>query len=599
MNLKRILESGYFPKELPPPFETLSFAKKSRYIKVKWESLLKLERIQKGSESSTDAKRRFNRDYNVKYGSSQLVIFSLAKGVFSRRKLGIPNPKQFLDLAISINDNWGLLRDTCKLSNYSQSSPIEYGATRSVRTKSKSWNEFKFELIEKSFNKKVELLLDISQFYPSIYTHSIPWSILGKDRAKRYFKIKNTQKTHWKSILATDHYAKNYRISDHIDTLVRNCNERQSIGLPIGPDTSFLLAECLGSRIDNEIENKLKDIEYTCIRYYDDYYFYLNSIDAAEIVLKQVQQILNEFQLETNESKVSINTIPFKYTEAWASKISSFNFQKIDKYELRSFFSIIYDILDENKSHSTWIVHYALGRFEYGYTRVNKISWAVFLSFLLKTLLIDPSNIDQIFKIIISYKEFLNKKSKEKISAVIQTIINDHVNLNHSFEVSWSLWILKSLKIKCPSNILTSVLKTNDSISKIVCLDLINSSLYVGRKPGLSILASTINGSQLFTNEWLLSYESYIKGWLDFKGRNILEKNKFMHILHDYGVSFYNPNNQIATNFIEGEEVSVTPVTTRIVRRFYDSYDTFSDDNEDGNDLVPIPDDLLDLIDEL
>lgn len=96
MNLTTLLQRGYFPKELPPPFETKDFAKKSKFIKSNWNKLLSEKQIPKNGESNREAKRRFNDDYTAKYGSSQQTIFSLGKGLFSRRKLSIPHPKQYL-----------------------------------------------------------------------------------------------------------------------------------------------------------------------------------------------------------------------------------------------------------------------------------------------------------------------------------------------------------------------------------------------------------------------------------------------------------------------------------------------------------------------
>src|SRR5690606_34588468 len=120
---------------------------------------------------------------------------------------------------------------------------------------------------------------DISQFYPSIYTHSLPWAILGKEKAKKFYYIKSTQSTHWSTLLRTNADAKLYSVCDHLDTLIRNCNEKQSVGLPIGPDTSFILAECITARIDKEIKNKLTNVVHEGVRYFDDYYFYVNSRD--------------------------------------------------------------------------------------------------------------------------------------------------------------------------------------------------------------------------------------------------------------------------------------------------------------------------------
>jgi glycosyltransferase A (GT-A) superfamily protein (DUF2064 family) len=69
------------------------------------------------------------------------------------------------------------------------------------------------------------LQADINRFYPSVYTHSIPWAIHTKAVAKSN---------------RGDGY-----IGNRIDRLVRNGQDGQTMGIPIGPDTSLLIAEIL------------------------------------------------------------------------------------------------------------------------------------------------------------------------------------------------------------------------------------------------------------------------------------------------------------------------------------------------------------------
>ncbi|MBZ9629188.1 RNA-directed DNA polymerase [Salegentibacter sp. LM13S] len=544
MNLKRLIERGYFPKELPPPFHSGIFAEKFRYVNTKWSKIINEEKLKQHGESRSAARRRFNDSYG-KYNSSQLAIYGLAKGIYSRRKLGIPNPKQFSDLSEAIIDNWKLLRSTYKLSNYSESTPVEIRARRAVRTKSISWDNFKFQLIEKSFDKRVELRLDIAQFYPAIYTHSIPWAILGKTKAKRLFNIASTNQTRWESLLRTNPDAKAYRSADFIDTLVRNCNDRQSVGLCIGPDTSHILAEVIGNRIDFEIDKRLKNITHSGTRYYDDYYIYFNSVSDAENALKIIQQVLYEFQLETNENKVSIKELPFQYIEVWSEDFDKFQFVNVDKFELRNYFSILHNSIQSNKKNSSWVIKYALKTFKTGTTVVELENWDTFLSFLLQTLIIDSSTIDLIFEIIFIYEEYLDSQSKKKIKNVLADIIKDHLVLNHSYEVSWALWIFITFHIKAPKNLIEAVFDSKDSISKILCLHLIKEGLYEGRKPSLKQVESLIKNSSTFGENWLLIYETIAKEWISFTDKNSILNNEFFEIMLEYGISFYDYEKQI------------------------------------------------------
>ncbi|MCD8451431.1 RNA-directed DNA polymerase [Tenacibaculum dicentrarchi] len=547
MNLKKLLEKGYFPKELPPPFETKTFAKKHHLIKERWNKIIQEEKKQRRGEKKPQAKKRFQETYG-KYSSSQLTIFSLSKGIYSRRKLSIPNPKQYLDLSKSIIENWTLLRSTYRISPYSESTPIELSAKRAVRTKSSSWSNFKFELIEKSFDKKIELRLDISQFYPTIYTHSIPWAILGKEKAKNLFKISATDKLKWEELLEkNDKDAKAYRSADFIDSLVRNCNERQSIGLPIGPDSSFIIAEIIGNRIDYEISKGLKYINHSGTRYYDDYYFYFETRNDAENALKIIQQVFYEFRLESNESKVAINDLPFEYIETWSDSFDRYKFENVNKFEIRNFFNLLHKTIDSNKKNSSWIIQYALKRFKTGDIEIKEAEWNIFLSFILQTLIIDNSVINLIFEIILIYEIYLDNKSKTKIKNVLTLIIEEHIILNHSFEVSWALWIFISFNIETNKKTLELVLNSKDSISKILSLDIINKKLYQGRKPQLKTIKEYIESSSSVGENWLLIYETLKKDWLTFEDKSTVLNNDFFDILQNLDVSFYNDENQIKT----------------------------------------------------
>lgn len=556
MNVKRILEKGYFPKELPPPFNTTSFADKAQYINTQWLNLQNSERTLLPQESNNEMKRRFASVFDI-YGSSKYLTFSLAKGIYSRRKLGVINPKQYYDISKFIVKNWSTIRHTHSLSSFSASSPVETNDRRAVRTKSESVNNFKFLLIEKSFNKRYELRLDIAQFYPTIYTHAIPWAILGKEVAKRYYILKNNKNTNWSSLKLSDPNAELYDFCDKLDMLVRNCQERQSIGLPIGPDVFFILAEVIGNRIDNEITKKLTGIDYTSTRYFDDYYFYTNSYNDAEQILKIAQHVLNEFQLETNENKVKIKELPFSFESSWIPKLATFKFITVSKYEIRNFFSILFTLIEENPKDSSWIIGYALTRFEYGNTIIKNPDWDFFLNLLIKTLLIDSSNIDQFLRIILSYRDFLTTKSRNKISDILHRIIAEHLILNHSFEVSWALWILKTLKLKCENSIIKSVLRSEDYVSRLICLDIHSRNLIKNNNISLNYYSSRLNTDDLFSEKWLYTYEAIVQNWLIPK-RQIIQGHKYFELLKNQGVRFYDSNRQIDTKFNFDDPLMIT-----------------------------------------
>lgn len=559
MNTKKLLSKGYFPKELPPPFDTTQFAQKAQYIKTKWENLLAKEQKKKNSESVKNAKSRFKR-YIEPYKKSKCTHYTIPKGTYSRRKLRIPNPKQYHELCLFIARNWNLVQNRSN-SSFSESKPTEKDAERSLRTISKTFNNFRFLLIEKSFDKKYELKLDIAQFYPSIYTHSLAWAFLGKDNAKYYHSLAIKGGAAWENALKTDVQAKIYKIGDKLDSLVRSCQDMQSVGLPIGPDSSFLLSEIVASRIDSEVIKLVDDIDFTCVRYIDDYYFYVNNYNDAERILKTSQEVFNKYQLETNENKVSIKKIPFPLIDEWYLELSTFDFKKLNAYKLRDYFSLLFKLMSQYPKESNQIASYGLTIFEYGNVIIKKDNWNLFLDLLLKVVNSDGSIINKFFKIILSYEVYISKSSKTKIGKTLSRVIKEHLQLTHSFEVSWALWILKSLGIKCDKELIIDVINSEDYISRIICLDIINENLVSGKLSIKTKLLESVSSDDLTTEKWLYTYEAISQGWIN-PTKKIIESNKYFSLLYNYKVNFYNKNNQIGTNFKVISEIDEPPFDT-------------------------------------
>ena len=189
MEEKKILESGYFPKELPPAFLTKDLADNLDEIRNQWNIFFAAETAKKSTENRKEFKERKDAVY-AKYSSSKCVDYSISKGKLARRVLKIPNPKHFIEVSKLLSEKWTELNNIYTSSEFSTSYPIEETnpKKRAVRTFSKSVQDLRNTILETSVNKLYQVELDISKFYPTIYTHVISWSLLGKEIAKEYYK---------------------------------------------------------------------------------------------------------------------------------------------------------------------------------------------------------------------------------------------------------------------------------------------------------------------------------------------------------------------------------------------------------------------------
>lgn len=408
-------------------------------------------------------------------------------------------------------------------------------------------------IIEKSTNKLIQVKVDISKFYPTIYTHTISWSFLGKRKAKEYFKKTRAEID---TLIGTgDVYAKLYRFSDELDTAIRACQDKQSIGIPIGPDTSHIVAEIIACRIDEEFKNRYSQIGVEACRYYDDYYLFVNTQDEADLVIKGIQKILNEYQLEVNDKKVEVNEFPFPFENDWVTDLHRFEFSKTNvTNSLKHYFSIIWGIGNKNRSRTDWVFKYSLRTFEFGTIKIPKKSWKVFENLLLKTALFQPAILDIVTRILLSYEHFLDANSKVKIKNLIESVIKLHSPVNHSFEITWALWLAKSFKISIEEEIANLVIETKDSTSILVLLCIAKVENLVQGTPNFNILENELKDDILFSEFWLLAYEAVSKGWLTPAETDLIDNNGFFKILKEKNIDFFDYSRQIPI-YISTEDV--------------------------------------------
>jgi hypothetical protein len=244
--LELLLEKGYFPLELPPPFVTHPFAKSHRKFLKAWNATEKPE-------------------------DCQLEKYSFPRVAHARRVLSIPNPVPQIHLAYSVAHDWSAIRKFVRSSSVTTFNarfiedgdralePINFDAINLVKTR-----------LAAEYGRSVET--DISQFYPSLYTHAIPWAFHGKKWCKDHLhKPPYTQS-----------------LGARLDRAVRACQQAQSIGIPIGPDTSRILSEIVGVGIDLAIRDHLGQMRGKAIRVVDDIYVGLPRWQSPEIILSKI-----------------------------------------------------------------------------------------------------------------------------------------------------------------------------------------------------------------------------------------------------------------------------------------------------------------------
>ncbi|MCX8568390.1 RNA-directed DNA polymerase [Aminobacter sp. MET-1] len=158
------------------------------------------------------------------------------------------------------------------------------------------------ELRLRAFSRfKFCLVTDVARFFPSVYTHTLLWAINGKAAAK------------------TDTSSTSAAVfGNHLDFILRNSQSRQTIGIPVGPDTSKIIAEVLLSAVDDNFLSRYPATgRPTYVRHVDDYWVAGNSQEECERHLFHLRLALRDFQLDINKRKTKIISTKLVFADDW------------------------------------------------------------------------------------------------------------------------------------------------------------------------------------------------------------------------------------------------------------------------------------------
>ena len=279
-----LLSKGYFPKELPPVFTTADFGTHVDEIVAEWRAANVFKPDSK-SLGKLPGKMVRRGSYTYQLSSAEAETISKPKRGYERRDVHITHPLPQALLACEIGGNWRPLQGWLSRQTFSEDE-IRVGPDyeRSIKGINFAVHSAKKSYLQATSDWVVTT--DITRFYPSIYTHSIAWAAYGKEKVKRNPNV-------YKGSLA-----------DRLDLLVRACNRNQTVGIPVGPETSRIVAEIISARIDCDYRSRFPKATADSIdRLQDDWTIGVPSLEEAERVLSAISGIYRAFGLDINGSK--------------------------------------------------------------------------------------------------------------------------------------------------------------------------------------------------------------------------------------------------------------------------------------------------------
>lgn len=460
--LTDLLKRGYFPKELPRPFNTLSYATalSTKNPPASWSK--------------------------PKIG--QTMKYSLARFGIFRRPLSISNPVHFYGLSSTLHANWTAISPLVSGTSLSATAPTLSTTGRAFQGRV-PLSAKPQRAIECRLGARFVLQTDISRFYSSIYTHSIPWAIHGKTVAK-------ANKT-------------NALFGNKIDYWIRQGQDQQTVGIPIGPDSSLILAELLMQRCDERLLSLLPSVKGH--RYIDDYELSFRSRTEAEDAYHILESCLAGYELALNPKKTIVKELPIPLEAEWSTALRRFNIRATKTgipYDLENYFSLAFELHQKHKDES--VLQYAIARIRS--LDIPSTHWAKLQQLLLLCVTPEPACFPYAIDLIIDKKNKGAPVLRKELTESIEHLIVEHAGLRHSSEVANAIWAALALRLRIGAKAMKAASKCDDPIVALLALDYRASGLYRASLD-TDLWQAYMTADELHGDHWLLAYEARVKNW--------------------------------------------------------------------------------------
>lgn len=518
-NFKRqMLENGYLYEQLPPCFTTQTFSEKADEI--------------------------FEAVKGKKYVTTPTTI-SMHKNDGTRRIVSVPNPLSFASAVHVFSSNWTICRKFTESSN-SQSDItfiLEYEDSAGRKIEREFINSerqrdhlgvvshFLHSLRERiivSLGRPYKLSLDIATFYDSIYTHSLAWSMCGKEPAKRWHSlvVNKEDKKH------PELKPKYYDQADKLDCAIRRMKGNETNGIVTGPFLSRVFSEMLLCGIDNILRERAG---FVFKRYVDDYSFYFHSEAEAERGLANIESVLHEFGLNLNPVKTRIERYPFDIADDLHKRLKM-------AYESEGVYGLLSDASRADVEGSKGAFKYALKMLQRKADPRKE----------------DPIDIPILMNIGISRPScsilallYLKRRRAtldiNQVGTTLNGMIARAVEDGLGQEALNALYYCRELKVHLTSCNIVEVLKKGNDLCRLIALDYVhNCSELIDYQAGGAgdiglaevELLQLLRGETTDGQHWLLIYESLNYGFLNISLGEGVTAEPMRHLAL-LGVSFY------------------------------------------------------------
>ncbi|MDO8291082.1 MAG: RNA-directed DNA polymerase [Parvibaculum sp.] len=358
------------------------------------------------------------------------------------------------DLAEFIDTRWEAINAFISSGTISQSVP-EHTPDADRAFKITSHNELDQIKYDKLSHHRFIARTDVSRFYHSIYTHSLPWAFHGKAVAKGERSVQS----------AAVYF-------NRVDFILRQSQDGQTIGIPVGPDASRVLAEVLAAAIDREFIARQPIDNITVLRHVDDVWIGANSYSDAEQALWKYREAIRSFELDINESKTHIYAEGFHFVEEWPTEIASrieFAFSSPEARQperLRAALEYAFNLAVAESDDG--VLRYAIRYVDEAARHWE--SWPTLNAFLKRVAAHFGHAIDFVVRVIVWRQLTSADLDIETWTPILLNALRQHGRLGNDSETCWILYACFRLEIVIDAENATQILGNCGALSLVALL---------------------------------------------------------------------------------------------------------------------------------
>jgi Reverse transcriptase (RNA-dependent DNA polymerase) len=484
-----LIHRAYLPKEIPPVVTARYFA---AYCQNQYTFL--------NSELAAFLKLSTKHD-----------TFTAPRPEAGRRNLAIVHPLGQLAVSLLITNHRSAIKTLIAANgtSYYRSSESNDQTIALEGLDFEAWRASQLRLYAEY---PVALKADISRFFYTVYTHSIPWAVLGKEKAKSWFFGKNPKlKKHW---------------ANQLDIALQCCNSRETFGIPVGPDTSRIIAEILLSGIEMNTDFNQVVTKHKVIRLVDDFLIGFEDEASAASALTSLRTALWAFNLQLNENKTAIVRTSLMFEESWRLEFQHFRISEINSNDQRK------DIRKIADQALRYCQEYKSGLpANWATSRLSKLkalddNFVPVLDVLLRFARDFPSTIVHLCAFVINNQSKCGSgEAHERVSINLKRLILLHWKHQHDQEISWCLLAASVLGVTIDESDIPEF-ETVPNATVLAVLGLMKERKLLNFPMSKWAWRQKLKESGVLGPYWLPYYESVRRGWTKDK---LLEKEVNAH----------------------------------------------------------------------